>query len=1266
MFEITGSDIEALSDGDLRALVALLCEADLRRRDLSTAAVTAGGNQDAADGGIDVRVALPPATAIDGFIPRPATGFQCKKTDMARADILREMRPHGVLRPAIIALAEAGGAYVIISSGANTTDQMLKERLAAMKEALHGVPAAAGLTLDFYDRTRIATWVRDHPAMTLWVRNQIGRSLRGWRPFGRWSLQPAGANPGYLLDETTRVRATADSGGDVLDATDGIDRIRAELCQPCKSVRLVGLSGVGKTRLAEALFDPEVGSHSLDPSLAIYADGADQLDPPVVSLASDLTIGRTRAILVIDNCPPETHRRLTEIVTAFGSTVSLLTIEYDIQDDEPEETAVFELAKSSLELIERLVAQRHPSLSQIDGRTIAECAGGNARIALALADAAPRRGSFEGLNANTLFERLFWQRSAPDTSLLIIAKACALLYSFEGETLDGDAAELPILGGLIGRTADEVYAAVAELKRRQLVQARGQWRAVLPHAIANRLAAIALQDIPRSRLTAALITTASDRILRSFSRRLGYLSASAEAQEIVRSWLAPRGLLGDVENLDELRLTVLKNVAPVAPEAVLSALEVAMDRATDSTLRNFARFARMLRALAYEPAQFERAVALLVRLARLPKENRLHGDAADILESLFPVRLSGTQAPLDLRLAVIGRLLESADEAEQRLGVTLLRAVMRTGSFTSGYGFEFGARSRDYGLHPHNGQEIRDWYTTALGFAAPYLLADGSVGDGVREVVARAFSELWAKVGQAAELTRLAYVIADTRGFWHSGWVAVRRTRTYKGEHLTPDSLAELSALEEVLRPRTTADKVRSVVLHGDSAALGEMENAEKDIMQAMAREAAAIARLAQEAIADGTTWPALLPEVAAGKGYRAERFGEGLAQATEAPRAIWEALVAQIAAIPEPGFYALRGFLRGTEQQNVTLARTLLDETLEDPVLAPWFPFLQAGTTLDDVALVRLHRALATAVTPIDQFSHLARSGTLGTVAEPELGRLLLTIGDSTGGNAIALEILHTRLSLSRNAKQEIGPDLIRTAHTLLSGFRFERGRIGHSPEDYELAQMARMTLAGDGGQHVVRVLCQSLMLAMARYEIGHYEYDELVQAMFEVHPFEMLDTLFSEDAISRRRSAELLNELPRTGRPPMGSVPDDVVLTWCDRDPEDRYPLAATFVQLFAQPDDQTPRAWTDLAQRLLTDAPDPIPVLEILIDRLHPREWNGSLAVEIASRLRLLDQLDIRGLPTLATVRERARAELTEWLMRRQEFEEAEGLARDGRFE
>ncbi len=82
ILEVTGDQIAQLNDTDLRTLVGYLCEREVRVHGHSPSAVTWGGHQNAGDGGIDVRVALPAGTPITGYVPNAATGFQVKAQDM--------------------------------------------------------------------------------------------------------------------------------------------------------------------------------------------------------------------------------------------------------------------------------------------------------------------------------------------------------------------------------------------------------------------------------------------------------------------------------------------------------------------------------------------------------------------------------------------------------------------------------------------------------------------------------------------------------------------------------------------------------------------------------------------------------------------------------------------------------------------------------------------------------------------------------------------------------------------------------------------------------------------------------------------------------------------------------------------------------------------------------------------------------------------------------------------------------------------------------
>ena len=577
MFEVTGEDISNLNDVDLRTLVVKLCEAELRRVDLPVSALTAGGDQNAPDGGLDVRIALNEHDKQTDFIPRPNTGFQVKVPDMPRSAILEEMAPDGNLRPVIQELVRKQGAYVIVSSHGSTADGPLQNRVLAMQATVEGVPGLPAIHLDFYDRDRLAIWVRQYPGVSLWVQTQLGKSTSGWQGYGNWSGRSEQIGTEYLLNEKCRLYDAQDPKGGQLTVEGGLNRLRKLLAKTGSVVRLIGLSGVGKTRFVEALFDSRVGENAFDTANVIYTDMADEPSPSPRDMIHRFVQSAHRMIVVVDNCPPSTHQALAKMSSSSRSSVSLLTVEYDVGEDEPEGTEVFRLEGASEEVIEDLIKRVAPYISQVNRRSISEFSGGNARIALALAKSIDRSESVAKLSDEDLFQRLFRQRRSEDSTLLRAAEACSLVYSFDGEVVEGQKAELPILAKLAGLSVPELFRNVQELKERELVQQRGKWRAVLPHAIANKLAQRALGRTMLSVISDVLVSKGPFRLLKSFSRRIGYLHHCENAQHLVRQWLSEGGLLGQVDKLNPLGLDMLHNVAPVDPEATLAALERAFD-----------------------------------------------------------------------------------------------------------------------------------------------------------------------------------------------------------------------------------------------------------------------------------------------------------------------------------------------------------------------------------------------------------------------------------------------------------------------------------------------------------------------------------------------------------------------------------------------------------------------------------------------------------------------------------------------------------------
>lgn len=1005
MFDVLPDEIAQLNDADLRELVGRLCEAELVSRGLSPVAVTWGGDQRAPDGGVDVRVALPPNSDIHGFIPRSATVFQVKAQDMPRSAIQAEMQRKGALRSAVQELAERAGAYIIVSSRGHAADLALIDRKAALRDALAEVANAKNIHTDFYDRTRMASWVRCHPGLVIWVKEKIGRALPGWRPYGPWSGAAEGVEAEYLLDDRLRLHLHKRHDTPAKPVADGIDELRDELALPRKAVRLVGLSGVGKTRLVQALFDARVGSRPLPSSLAVYTNLADNPSPQPIGLASDMIANRTRAILIADNCPPDLHRRLADICGAPDSAVSVLTVEYDVRDDQPPETQVVTLDTSSPELIEQLVTRRFPHLSQVDTRTIARVSGGNARIAIALADTVEKSETIAGLSDDELFQRLFRQRHDPNDTLLLAAQACSLVYSFHGEALTGSEAELPRLAILANQAPSETYRHVSELLHRQLVQERGVWRAVLPHAIANRLAARALEDIPFELIDQQLVTGGTERLALSFSRRLSFLHDHPRAKAIVDRWLAPGGFLGDATVFNELGRAMFENVAPVSPEAALECLERAGEGSPDLAAMAWRRHLSLLRSLAYDPQLFERCASLLVRAAAQRTDEHDAKSASDTFASLFTIYFSGTYATIEQRLQVIESLLRSDEPKQHSLALDALRNVLETSHFSGARSFEFGAWSRDYGHQPRSDEDVTEWYGAALTFIERLAFTESVLKSELLALLAQKFRGLWTSAGVCDQLEALCRRKA-AEGFWRDGWIACRQTMSFHGESLTPERRARLAALEADLRPTNLAENVRAVVL-GDRSSRFFLEDIELDgDITRTCERLDAIARELGAAVAnDEAVFEELIPELLHG-GARVWAFGRALISVAVDRRAIWAKLVDGLTKIPrdERDAGILYGCIGELWEHDRDLAQEFLDDALAQPALAPFIPPLQSAVPIDARGVDRLKQTLGAGSTPVRNYRVLAFGRLTDQISGRDLKDLILLLLAQTEGFDVSL----------------------------------------------------------------------------------------------------------------------------------------------------------------------------------------------------------------------------------------------------------------------
>ncbi|GGD25594.1 hypothetical protein GCM10011513_23900 [Franconibacter daqui] len=1281
IFDIEKDELLRLSDTQLEDLIARLAEAEVAMHGHSPACVNWSGSITAPDGGIDIHVQVPVDQLKAGFLVRPDTVFQAKKHKMPKAAIEREIGTGKALSPIISEQARKQGSYIIVSLGDDCSPSGKKDRLKAMRDAVKDDPNESYLHLDFYDRSKLIQWLRQHPSVMLWVKAKLGQGYSGWQPYGAWSNPSQGVTD--TLISAPGVTITLPSGkGQKLKIDEAINPMRALIRSTNKAVRITGLSGVGKTRIVQALFDETVGTDALDRTVAIYVDTGYEPVPSATAMLDNLLAEGRRAIMILDNCPSELHASLASKVSAAGKEVSLITIEYDIRDDKPQTTEVIHIETDGPEVAEQLLIRRFPSIGQNNARRIAEFADGNARVALAIAERVEEGESLALLSDAQLFNRLFEQRNHPDGHLREQAEILSLVYSFSISSPDAATDELEILGALSGYPKIQLFKTVTKLMERHVVQKRSHWRAILPHAIANKLAASALNSIPIDQLRTTFEAPDRPRLLMSFAHRLGLLHSHAVAKEIVEAWLQPEGLLGKIIDLDDVSTSILNYVAPVAPGALLERIEETL---VTSHFEHFksrynpqrTAIIKLLQLLAYESKYFERCIKLLIRIADQESASNNYDSARNKIKTFFQPYLSGTHASLEQRVAVMNECIGSSMAGRRRLGLEMLETALGGPPWT-GFGInEFGARPRDYGFRPSY-NELVEWLITFIDIMVRLGTSRvPELEDDARLILANKFRWIWRQEGMRSKLLDAARKLHAHRP-WGEGWKAVRSTiyfsHTKRNDNEDLDPLPEgLVTLERELEPNDLVPAVMAYVLSKgrDFWALNadfEREGPNKFIKIKEILNAKAF-QLGQDFAVSMHELDELGPNLFLRDGmpYRVE-FGKGLAKGAPDLRVYWQKLITQmnLQHKSQSDFSVIRGFIEETNSIDKALAQELLDQCAQHSELRfelvnlhPWQAFteidLDRCMSLLDDSDIRPH--MYGAILWGEQFSNLPESRVL------ELAQRLLS---KPNGDEVVLEALSMKLADKGDATDTLGLAL-RTIGLSAAIQRFQRDHNDLGGYlDYAMERVIDATLRFDGNE-AEKLEWLNTIFAVVDEHFGYiYSFEDAIGITAAWMPKEFLSRIFDGTEDQQQRRLHFINH-DDSHQSPIAKIDVDILIVWCatTKDPQ-VWASVASGINLWSKDGEQSPICLQDDALRFLEASPEPRAVLEIFAEHVAPSSWSGSRANVMQPRVEAIGRLVTHERADISKSARAVYEKLTNWVEKEKERERLEDEALEQRFE
>ncbi|TGQ04886.1 MULTISPECIES: hypothetical protein [unclassified Mesorhizobium] len=1215
VFEVTKEMIVRLEDEQLRQLLCRLLEAEARARSIPLSAIAVGGNQTAGDGGVDGSIAWNGPPNPEGWLPQRMIYFQSKAEVMGPAKLTKEMRPGGVVRSIFTELAAVRGAYIVFSSD-DPSKSSRDARLTAMRAALADVAGSDQIALDFYGADKIARWSNEHLGVALWLLEETGRPLAGWRRYGAWS---APDNPGqlYLVDDTAR----ATIHDRELPMRDAVAAMREILARPGGVVRLIGLSGMGKTRLAEALFDDrlEAGA-ALPKERAVYGDTGLDLSVSAALMAEQIAVAGIEAVMVVDNCTQRTHDQLAEIVRRGNSRVSLLTIDYDVLSEQPAGTLVT-LGCNSEEILEGVLKQRFPKLSNTEHRHLAEFSGGNARIALKIAEAGGEDIDLSKLKDSQLLERLFQGgRQERDSRMLDCAEAASLVHAFYVADGDGHVVEYPVLASLADINPQRFFRAIATFLDWGVVQQRGPQRAVMPPPLANMLAGPCIRRSDPDTLVATF-SGGPVRLFASFARRIGQLHDERAAIAIAERFFAAGGPLGHPVEFDPLMHRAFIQAAPAAPEAALGAIERALASGDRDRLlvpnEHRRDLCQLLVHLAHEQRLFGRAIDVLIDFTLADRDTRDEFKARPhLLERFWPI-LSLTLADQDTRLLRIDRMLSNPDDRVRALGVEALDHMLDANHFSSSLSLEFGAKARLKEWRPNNGAGYRPWFDAA--YDRLVMIAKGEHADTgrAREVIAEHFREHYDSSIDDKTLDAMRAVRGA--GYWERGWRAINDTLHLMRSRPAPENpaavnkLEALVALERDFRPKSLDDFFVTFVLGepwrhwhpngNDRKMLRNASTLSRAVGRVMMRRNVPLAPyLSRAAVAHGanSVWS----------------FLAGLARSANDLDELWD-MSYELFAVTDHGHPGqLGGLLEGARFRHRDWVERKLDAIVTDPTLGEHLITLQHAVPLDAAAVGRFSTALSRGLISVDRFSQLMAGSVTKPLPGTVLAQFLRELFAHQDGLVPAAQILHMRLFGDRSDKMLIDPALVEVGREMLDDARIYTHEFRQ--HDHDITEIAKVVFMAGDNSELARAICVAMRENAGNNYVSDREFRELAALIMTRYPLIVYEEIVEKSAnmhLIERFFGELADD--DDDKMPESETSLETLLEWVAQDPQARALKVGHVVRYTVKDGDSGELRWSALALALIDIAVDPGAVLRVFENRFFTGAGWGPFSLRFVRR-------------------------------------------------
>lgn len=1204
-FEVTGEHVAVLTERMLPRLLRLLLSAEAQAHGLSAAGIHVAASIHTADGGEDGRIEWTGGPDRTPFLPSRLCQFQSKAGSIGpKAAGRAVLTEGGAVKDRVRSAVEAGGCYIMLC-GHSYVQEQIEDRERPIRETLRGADLIIDdAQIDFRDADQIADWANHHPSVATWLKERTQPGTIGpFRSWSHWAGRAEHDGSPWVEDERLPgLRAW----------------LREQLTEPRSVCRIVGPSGIGKSRLTlEALGpteeDDAAGCFLGD--LVLYAVeseiGSEAINGVVQTLADD----GQRAVVVVDRCASETHRILAGMVLRKSSRLSLITIDDGVPPGTLDKMT-YKVQEAPSSVTEAIVKQALRGLPYEDQRRLERFSRGFPKIAVLVAQAWTELRPIAHAMDDDLVDAFILGRKPQERDLLL--ESAALLATFGLVRVghpDGDQlGEIAARGR--GLDAADLRAAVQRLIDRGAVQRRGRAVTLQPRPVAMRLAERRWREWGREEWDDVLAGDASPDLKVLAARQLAWINTTEAAPKVVRHVCRFGGPFDGVKGISRTdHAEVLSALAEVDPEAVAGQIKRCLNDVEDlSKVEGDARrhLVRALEKIAFHPDSFEDGARLLLRLA--VAENETWGNnATGQFKDLFPVLLGNTAADGNARLSVLDEAAETNDARQRAIIVEALIAGSGMDHFSRFLGPEsHGSRPALKAWRPATDKEAAHYVQGCVTRLAEFATRDDESAAVARAGLGRNLRGL-AGSGFIDAVEMVVRQVGAVVGYWPEALEGLGQFLRYDAGKTGQEIANRARTLFAELTPESLESRVRFLVteMPWDYPSDEDLDFETRD-----RRRVEAVRALAAELVDQPTRLKGILPQISRGEQRMTYAFGVAVADFADSPLDRLESIILAVVDTPESerNYDLLSGYVTGIAEDYPDIVEAFKQRAAQSPELAPGLPLIcwRLGVTASDVELTI--NALRANLLPPWRLMQWTSGRVLAEVPAPAAAALFDAMLDH-GGEAfeVAMDLIGSFARGKSDKLESLRPQIRKSVENLT---RWKQSR-GQQMAAHYFGQIVNWMLGKGREDSDARSTALALAKALVNIEdhSGERFMKPVIPMLLSSFP-EIAWPLIGQAIVSDRHRAWRLGHVlgdrvsfGRENSPALLHLPEDTLFAWCHAHP-DRAPafVAGVVPVLTTHQLDAPQRSLHPVMVRLLDEFGDREDVREAITRNIHPFGWSG----------------------------------------------------------